>query len=166
MTGGSTGDAPSAEQAPHKAPVRIPLSARQIVFGAIILVVVIAAIAGFVQYRSGRARREYDALMLNTLDRLLTAQEGFFYDSLHYVGSLRALPTVRVAPGVHVELVNPDRRSWWGVATHTGLTGHRCVVWVGTAPASFPLDVRAPENEAKPLCFDDTKAGAQLNTHS
>jgi hypothetical protein len=117
--------------------------------------VLIVAIVWFAHFRAGRNRREYDKLMMSTLDRLLTAQEGFFYDSARYVGSLRAMPTVHLAPGVHVQLVSPDRRSWWGVATHDGLNGHRCVVWVGNAPASFPADIRTPENEAKPTCFDD-----------
>jgi hypothetical protein len=166
MTGGSTGDPTSAEPARRVAPSRIRLSPRQIASGAIILVVLIAAVAWLVHYRSGRARREYDKLMVDTLDHLLTAQEGFFYDSSHYVGSLRALPTVHLGPGVHVELANPDRRSWWGVATHAGLTGHQCVVWVGTAPASFPADVRAPENEAKPICFDDRSSGASPSKRS
>lgn len=125
-----------------------------------IAIVLIVLVGWFVHYRAGRHRREYDALMLGTLDHLLTAQEGFFYDSAHYVGSLKALPTVHVAPGVRLELANPDRRSWWGVATYRLLGGHRCVVWVGTAPASFPNEVRAPENEAKPMCFDDNMVTA------
>ena len=129
--------------------------------GAAILVVLIVAILAFVRYHANRHRREYDTLMLSTLDRLLTAQEGFFYDSSHYVGSLRALPTVHVPSGVHVQLVSPDRRSWWGVATHSMLGAHRCVVWVGTAPPSFPPEVRAAENEAKPMCFDDDKVTAK-----
>jgi hypothetical protein len=165
MTGSSTGN-PAAAAPAREASPRFPLSPRQIAFGAIVVVVLIAAVAWIVQYRAGHARRQYDKLMIGTLDRLLTAQEGFFYDSSHYVGSLRALPTVHLTPGVHLEMANPDRRSWWGVATHTGLTGHRCVVWVGTAPASFPADVRAPENEAKPICFDDTPSGTSHSNRS
>ena len=160
MTGVSTDDASSPEPLPHPAASRLSLSPKQLSFGGIALVAIIVAIVWMVHYHAGRARREYDSLMLNTLDRVLTAQEGFFYDSSHYVGSLRALPSVHVAPDVHVELVNPNRRSWWGVATHAGLAGHRCVVWVGTAPDSFPAEVRAPENEAKPMCFDDVTARA------
>jgi hypothetical protein len=131
------------------------LTSRQIWAGVVIIVVLIVLIASFVRYHAGRHRREYDAVMLSTLDRLLTAQEGFFYDSSHYVGSLSALPTVRIPPAVHVELVNPDPRSWWGVATHGSFGGHRCVVWVGKAPASIPPELRSAENEAKPICFDD-----------
>lgn len=166
MTGGSPGDATSPESSSRAATARIPLSPRQIVYGAITLVVLIVALALFIHYRAGQARRTYDKQMLDTLDHLLTAQEGFFYDSSHYVGSLRALPTVRVAPGVHVELVSPDRHSWWGVTTHAGLSAHRCVVWVGTPPASFPAEARAPENEAKPMCFDDVQSSGTSRNRS
>lgn len=165
MTGGSTDDARAPEPAPPSSP-RAPLSPRHVILGAVTAVIVIVAVVSAVHYHAGRARRQYDALMLETLDRLLTAQEGFFYDSSHYVGSLRALPTVHVPPGVNVQLMNPDRRSWWGVATHGALEAHRCVVWVGTAPASFPAVARAPENEAKPMCFDDVPKTGSSNTRS
>ena len=156
MTGGPTGEAPRApEGAPRPTSQRFIPSLRQIWTGGIAVVALIVVIVLLLHYRAGRHRREYDAEMQATLDRLLTAQEGFFYDSSHYVGSLRALPTVHVPSGVRVELASPDRRSWWGVATHSLLGGHRCVVWVGTAPASFPAQVRSLENEAKPICFDD-----------
>lgn len=154
MTGGSTGRYREPEGAPPTSR-RFTLAPRQIWTGGAALVALIVLIVLLLHYRAGQHRREYDAQMLATLDRILTAQEGFFYDSSHYVGSLQALPTVHVPSGVHVELASPDRRSWWGVATHSLLGGHRCVVWVGTAPASFPAEVRSLENEAKPICFDD-----------
>ena len=165
MTDGSTGDASSPESAQPSSPPA-PLSPRHLVLGVIVTVIVIVAVVSAVHYHAGRARRQYDALMLETLDRLLTAQEGFFYDSSHYVGSLRALPTVHVPPGVNVQLVSPDRRSWWGVATHDALKAHRCIVWVGTAPASFPAVARAPDNEARPMCFDDVPTADSSNTRS
>src|SRR6185437_10034538 len=155
MTGGHTGEAPPSQAAPRPTSRRFTLSPREIWTGAAALVALIVVIVLLLHYRASRHRREYDAQMQTTLDRLLTAQEGFFYDSSHYVGSLRALPTVHVPSGVHVELASPDRRSWWGVAAHSLLGGHGCVVWVGTAPASFPPEVRSLENEAKPMCFDD-----------
>jgi len=158
MTGSTTGDAQSSP--PRAASSGFRLSRGQIAIASAAVVVLIAAIVLIVHYRSGSQRRRYDTELLSTLDKLLTAQEGFFYDSAHYVGSLRRLPTVKLAPGVRVELYNPDRRSWWGVATHGALNAHRCVVWVGTAPPSFPVDVRAPENEAKPICFDDAETGS------
>lgn len=139
---------------------------RQIWLALIGAVVVIAMIVLVVRYRSGSHKRNVDAQLLLTLDRLLTAQEGFYYDSSHYVGGLEQLPTVKLPPGVHVELHNPDRRSWWGVATHDGLSAHRCVVWVGTAPTYLPAELRAPENEAKPTCFDDARLASRQSTRS
>jgi hypothetical protein len=120
--------------------------------GALVLVVVLVVA---LRYRSGNQRRDYDALLTTSLDKIVTAEEGYYYDSTRYVASLRALPTVSLPSGVHVTLYSPDRRSWWGVATHDRLAKHHCVVWVGAAPASLPSEARAPENETKPLCFDD-----------
>jgi|SRR5690348_3654478 len=159
MTGGSTGDLAPPVSAPRPASPRFRLTLRQIAASAVVFVLVVLGIALFVHYRAGRDRRQYDAVMRATLDKLLTAQEGFFYDSAHYVGSLRQLSTVHLPPHVHVEMVSPDRHSWWGIATHDALGGHRCVVWVGTAPTSVPPDARTLENEAKPVCYDDARAG-------
>lgn len=159
MTGGSTGDLAPPATAPKPASTRFRLTRRQIAAASVVFVLVVLGIALLVHYRSGRDRRQYDAVMRATLDKLLTAQEGFFYDSAHYVGSLRQLSTVHLPPGVEVEMMSPDRHSWWGIATHDGLKGHRCVVWVGKAPASFPADARTSENEAKPVCFDDARTG-------
>jgi hypothetical protein len=160
MTGGTTGDDASPESSSRRTSRSLPISRRQLAVILAAAVVLTAAIAIVVHYRAGRDRRRYESLMLITLDRLLTAQEGFFYDSAHYVGSLRALPTMQLPAGVHVQLANPDRRSWWGIATHDALRGQQCVVWVGAPPLSFPADVRAPENEAKPICLDERARSA------
>ena len=140
------------------------ISIRQVIAAAA-TVVVVAGIVVTLHYRTGSERRRYDAVLRVSLDRIVTAQEGYYYDSMRYVGSLRALPTVQLPPGVHVQLYNPDTRSWWGIATHDRFPTHRCIVWVGTAPATLPLEARAPENETKPLCFDDIGA-AQRARHS
>lgn len=126
--------------------------------GAIAVIVVLGAV---LNYRGGSQRRQYEKLLRDSLDRLVTAQEGFYYDSTKYTASLGALPSVRLPSGVHVRLFNDaSRRSWWGVATHDHLKGRHCVVWVGTPPASLPRDARAPEDETKPVCFDDPRAGS------
>jgi hypothetical protein len=158
MAGGTT-DNPGSPAPSGRAP-RFPFSRKQIVVAAAALFAVIMVVVLVVRVRAGGERRQYDAAMRATLDKLLTAQEGFFYDSSHYVGSLRRLPTVKITQGVHVELVNPNPRIWWGIATHPGVRAHRCVVWVGGAPPSFPAEVRNPENEAKPICFDDVAPAA------
>jgi hypothetical protein len=134
--------------------IKALLSTRNVAIGIGGLVLLIAIVIAS-RYRSGNERRRYQALLTSSLDKIVTAEEGFFYDSTRYVASLRALPSVQLPSGVHVTLFSPDRRSWWAVATHDRLRNHRCVVWVGAAPPSLPTEARAPENETKPLCFDD-----------
>lgn len=121
---------------------------------ATLAVLVVIAVAIALRYHRGSQRRQYDAMLKASLDKIVTAQEGYFYDSTRYVGSLRALPTVQLPEGVRVQIFNPNRRSWWGIATHDRMMGRSCIVWVGTAPTSLPLEARAPENETKPFCFD------------
>ena len=150
MADGTTDSAPSA--APEDRKATFFSQGNLMLGGAAVIAIVILIIA--LRYRSGSERRHYDAILRGSLDRLVTAQEGFYYDSTHYAATLRALPTVKLPEGVHVQLVNPDRRSWWGIATHERLPGRRCVVWVGTAPKVLPADARAPEEETKPLCYD------------
>ena len=136
------------------------LEQRYLVAGAVAIVVIVI-LAATLHYRGGSQRREYEKLLRDSLDRLVTAQEGFYYDSTKYTASLAALPSVRLPSDVHVRLFNDaNRRSWWGVATHDRLKGRHCVVWVGTPPVSLPREARAPEAETKPLCFDDGHAGA------
>ncbi|HKW48767.1 MAG TPA: hypothetical protein VJN70_15060 [Gemmatimonadaceae bacterium] len=136
------------------------LTRRNAAIGAAAFVVVLAVIAA-VRYRSGSDRRNYESLLTSSLDHIVTAQEGFYYDSTKYVTSLSSLPTVHLPPAVHVTLYAPDRRSWWAVATHDRLPAHHCIVWVGKAPTSIPVAARAPENETKPLCFDDSASVAR-----
>jgi hypothetical protein len=96
----------------------------------------------------------------------VTAQEGFYYDSTRYTPSLQALPTVRLPDGVHVQIFSPDRRSWWGVATHDRLPARECIVWVGVPPSAAPAEARAPEDETKPLCFDSSRLKVKQSSPS
>ena len=153
MADGPTGGATASASTQSKS-IRAFFTTRNVAIGIgalLLLVVLVVAL----RYRSGNQRRSYETLLTTSLDKIVTAEEGFYYDSTRYVASLRALPTVSLPSGVHVTLYSPDRRSWWGVATHDHLPKHHCVVWVGTAPASLPSEARASENETKPLCFDD-----------
>jgi hypothetical protein len=155
MTAGVSEGAPAS---PPNEPRRLPFLERRYLVGGAAILVVLFLIGVVVHYRSGADRRRYEAALESTLDRLVTAQEGFYYDSTHYTASLRALPSVTVPDGVRIQINNPERRSWWGVATHDRLPSRRCIVWVGTPPAALPAEVRAPENEAKPVCVDDAAA--------
>ena len=138
---------------PHDTDLRRFLSRRYVIWAAVALAVIIV-VGVVVHYRSGSERRGYEASLRSALDRLVTAQEGFYYDSTRYTPSLRSLPTVHLPDGVHVEIFSPDRQSWWGVAMHERLPARRCIVWVGTPPSVVPAEARAPEDETKPLCFD------------
>jgi hypothetical protein len=159
MTGGPAGG-PPAPTPKQRMSLESLLTRTNMTIGAAALVLLIVAIAA-IHYRTGSSRRRYESVLTTSLDRIVTAQEGFYYDSTKYVTSLRSLPTVHLPPGVHVTLYAPDRRSWWGVATHDLLPAHHCVVWVGKAPSSIPVEARAPENETKPLCFDDNVSVAR-----
>jgi len=157
MAEGSTGGAPAA---PPNAKRWSPLFSQRnlaIAGAAVLLLVIVIFVA---RYRSGSERRRDDAILKATLDRLVTAQEGFYYDSTRYAGSLRALPTVTLPTGVHVQLFTTDKRSWWGVATHERMAARECVVWVGIAPAALPVEARVPEDETKPLCYDASRLPA------
>jgi hypothetical protein len=141
--------APAPNEPPRR---RIPT--RQVIIGGATAIALVVLIVLVVRYQSGAEQRRYEKVLSATLDRLVTAQEGFYYDSTRYTPSLRTLPGVQLPAGVHVQIFNPDRRSWWGVATHERLPGRLCVVWVGTPPPAMPRDARAPEDETKPLCYD------------
>jgi hypothetical protein len=146
----------STAPAPPDESKRAAFLEQRYIVAAAALVAAIAVLAVVLHYRSGSQRRSYEKMLKDSLDRLVTAQEGFYYDSSKYTASLSALPTVRLPSGVHVRLFNsPDRRSWWGVATHDHLAARHCMVWVGTPPATVPREARAPEDETKPFCFDD-----------
>lgn len=134
-------------------PPRGGMSRRGIVMLAMAGVLLALVVASVLYYRSGRNRRQRETLLKATLDRLVTAQEGFFYDSARYATTLRALKTFTVPAGARVQLAPPMSHSWSAVATHTLLPGRFCTVWVGTPPTSLPDDARVPEKETKPLCF-------------
>lgn len=154
MTGGTSGlpergadgaDGPSRQAA---------ISPRGLTIAAIAACIALAAIVLFVSYRSGRSRREQEAQLRGTLDKLVTAQEGFYYDSARYASALRSLRALQVAPNIRLQITSPAAHSWWGLASHAAFPGRHCVVWVGNPPTWLPDEARVPENETKPLCFD------------
>ena len=141
------------------------LSARYIVAAAIGLVLLFALVS-LIRYRAGSERRRYEASLRSALDRVVTAQEGFYYDSTRYTPSLRSLPTLHLPDGVHVEIFSSDRQSWWGLATHDRLPERRCIVWVGAPPSIAPAEARTPEEETKPLCFDASRIATRQTSPS
>src|SRR5437588_11026095 len=103
MTGGPSEKAPAPEP-----DGRVAISSRQAIGAATALVVIVAVVIAL-RYRTGNERRRYDGLLRASLDKIVTAQEGYYYDSTRYVGSLRAPPTVQLPTGVHVQLHKPER---------------------------------------------------------
>jgi hypothetical protein len=162
MTDGSASGAPQPEESEERPPLWSP---RNLAVAGSVLVVIIALVA-FAKYQSESERRRYDAVMKTSLDHVVTAQEGFYYDSTRYAPALRSLPTLQLPPGVHIQLFTPDRKSWWALATHDRSPRRRCVVWVGTAPGALPSDARTPEDETKPLCYDAAQLAALTSSHS
>ena len=75
------------------------LSTRYII-GAAIGLLLLMALVVLIRYRAGSERRRYEASLRSALDRVVTAQEGFYYDSTRYTPSLRSLPTVHLPDGV------------------------------------------------------------------
>lgn len=163
MESGVTNVAPA--RPPDRGPRPRFLSKRYLIGASAGLVAIIALVV-LIRYRGGSERRRYEASLQATLDRLVTAQEGFYYDSTRYTASLRALPTLRLPDGVHVQLFSPDNRSWWGLATHDRLPERQCIVWVGAPPSTVPAEARAPEDETKPICFDAARIATKQSSSS
>src|SRR5438105_14618336 len=85
MAGGPTGGT-AASTSSRSA---VLFSTRNVLIGVAALIVLIAILmAG--RYRSGSARRGYESLLTTSLDKIVTAEEGLYYDSTRYVASLRA----------------------------------------------------------------------------
>src|SRR5262245_37620813 len=93
------------------------LSWRAIALTTLVALAALGALSTLGWRRHTRERRGYEHALEETLDKLVTAQEGFFYDSTRYAGALAMLPSIRPAPDVHVRIVVATPRSWWGSAT-------------------------------------------------
>src|SRR5256714_1089957 len=148
MTGGppETATAPDPALQPSSREERRRTTA-QVVVASVAALLLVGAIVALVYYRTGSPQRRIEAQLKATLDKLVTAQEGFFYDSARYARSLRALPTFRPPPGVHLRVVVDTAHSWPGTATHHGLPTRQCGVWVVRPPAPLPQEARATRGD-------------------
>jgi hypothetical protein len=101
------------------------------------------------------------------LNAVLAAQEANYSDNGTYTTSLTALakydPSLSVISAnkrrdsVSVQVIFAGGRGWTGVASHWGLRGKSCVVYVGS-PEELPklpftrADRRTPTEEGVPVC--------------
>lgn len=91
------------------------------------------------------ARRAMAAAVRSDLRNLVTAQEAFFADNVHYT---RALDSLRFQPsqGVAVTIELASARGWRGSGRHSA-ADITCWIFVGDAPKPRP-----DANEGEPRC--------------
>lgn len=107
--------------------------------------------------------------MTNKLRNVLAAQEGHYSDHGTYTTSMTALGrydsglapakmnSPRRSDSVSVQIIFAGGRGWTGIASHWGLRGRSCVVYVGIAEElpKVPItraDRRTPTDEGVPSC--------------
>lgn len=107
--------------------------------------------------------------MTNKLRNVLAAQEGHYSDHGTYTSSMTSLgrydsglaPAKMNSPrrgdSVSVQVIFAGGRGWTGIASHWGLRGRSCVVYVGIAEElpKLPItraDRRTPTEEGVPMC--------------
>ncbi len=107
--------------------------------------------------------------MTNKLRNVLAAQEGHYSDHGTYTSSMTSLgrydsglaPAKMNSPrrgdSVSVQVIFAGGRGWSGIASHWGLRGRSCVVYVGFVDElpKLPItraDRRTPTEEGVPIC--------------
>jgi hypothetical protein len=106
--------------------------------------------------------------MTNKLRNVLAAQEGYYSENGTYTTNMTVLGRFDsgLAPAkmnttrrdsVSVQVIFAGGRGWTGIASHWGLRGRSCVVYVGLAEElpKLPItraDRRTPTEEGVPIC--------------
>jgi hypothetical protein len=106
--------------------------------------------------------------MTNKLRNVLAAQEGYYSENGTYTTNMTVLGRFDsgLAPAkmnstrhdsVSVQVIFAGGRGWTGIASHWGLRGRSCVVYVGIAEElpKLPItraDRRTPTEEGVPIC--------------
>jgi hypothetical protein len=106
--------------------------------------------------------------MTSKLRNVLAAQEGYYSDNGTYTTNMTVLGRYDsgLAPAkmnstrhdsVSVQVIFAGGRGWTGIASHWGLRGRSCVVYVGIAEElpKLPItraDRRTPTEEGVPIC--------------
>ena len=89
--------------------------------------------------------RVYVAVMKSDLRNLVTVEEMYFGDNITYTNSVGT--AYAPSTGVTVTIGAADSTGWNATATHQGLSGTVCAIFVGTGPAVAPAT-----NIGEPKC--------------
>ncbi len=104
----------------------------------LIVVVIIGILAAIAIPRYNNTKgKTFAASMKSDLHNLATAQEGHFYETQAYSGSLATLK-LKPSPGVSVTLVEATGSGWSATATHGGASPMTCGIFYGSAAPVAP----------------------------
>lgn len=144
------GDAAAAAAAlGRRAPHLTPGSVAVHVITSVLVFALLAVAAGLAVPHYHDRTLFYRATMKSDLRNLVTAQEGYFQDSLRYAGSAASLALV-VTEGVTVEVAFASAEGFRAVARHASEPRYTCEIWVGAVPDRRPDTV-----EGIPSCHAD-----------
>ena len=102
----------------------------------LVLVGVLASVA-ILRYQRVSDRGLY-ATLESDLRTLSIHQELYHAQHDTYAPAVALVDFTPSAPGSVVTVTSADRAGWAAYATHAGLAGHRCSIFMGTAPAEAP----------------------------
>lgn len=114
------------------------------VIGVLVLLLVAASIPKF----AGTKEKPYQAAMKSDLRNLVSAEEAYYADHLHYIGAPESIPFAPTT-GVSLKVTLVDTTGWFAYAYHNA-SPKTCVIWIGAAPSNA---VRGA-SEGEPKCFD------------
>jgi len=104
----------------------------------LIVVVIIGILAAIAVPRYNNTKgKTFAASMKSDLHNLATAQEGHFYETQAYSGSLATLK-LKPSPGVSITIVESTPSGWSATATHGGASPMTCGIFYGNAAPVAP----------------------------
>ena len=96
----------------------------------VVIIGILAAIA--IPKFANTKEKAYVAQMKSDLRNLVTAEEAFFADSVHYTATMSQL-AYRQSTGVGAPTISVGAGFWSATITHTALAGKSCQIAVNTA---------------------------------
>ena len=110
----------------------------------VVIIGILAAIA--IPKFSNTKEKAYVAQMKSDLHNLVSAEEAFFADSVHYTPTMAQL-NYRQSTGVGTPTIAVGAGFWSATITHTALPGKTCQIAVNTANTLV-----ATAGEGEPVC--------------